>query len=514
MLLPATHFARAQQPLLLGIGFAVLILVAGIAIYLMREAHESARLIAQTLEQQRVLSTVLLNLRRAESAQRGYLLTRNTDYLENYQETRRLAIEALDELGHAGGEAAMSEERLAEADRLLKAKMAELDETLRLANQGEYEKAVALLRTNEGRKLMDDLRLLLEEASEAKGRLLTESTAESQATRSALFYLTLFAVALILSIGGLSVWLMQRANRERQRAQAELESTNANLETIIEYRTADLTEANEEIQRFAYIVSHDLRSPLVNIMGFTTELEALRQDIFDEVAALRERLAALTSETDPAIAAEAAQDAGRAETLGKDFDEAVGFIKASIVKMDKLINAVLKLSREGRREFRPEYIDMTAMLRTLEKSVTHQAQEAGATVTVGDVPPVTSDRLALEQIFSNLLDNAVKYLRRDVPGEIEVSGRATMTHAVYEVRDNGRGIAKADHQRIFDLFRRAGEQDRAGDGIGLAHVRALVRRLGGTLSVESELGKGSAFTVTLPRRWAGEQKTAEQRSAA
>ena len=69
--------------------------------------------------------------------------------------------------------------------------------------------------------------------------------------------------------------------------------------------------------------------------------------------------------------------------------------------------------------------------------------------------------------------------------------------------DNGRGIDPKDHQRIFDLFRRAGTQDRPGQGIGLAHVRALVRRLGGTMSVTSALGQGSTFTITLPARWAG-----------
>src|SRR4030095_11210320 len=112
-----------------------------------------------------------------------------------------------------------------------------------------------------------------------------------------------------------------------------------------------------------------------------------------------------------------------------------------------------------------------------------------------------SDRLALEQIFSNLIDNALKYLKPGVPGEIRVSGREKNRYTVYEVTDNGRGIDEKDHQRIFDLFRRAGVQDRPGQGIGLAHVRALVRRLGGTLSVSSKPGEGSTFTVMLPERW-------------
>jgi signal transduction histidine kinase len=119
---------------------------------------------------------------------------------------------------------------------------------------------------------------------------------------------------------------------------------------------------------------------------------------------------------------------------------------------------------------------------------------------VGALPSIVSDRLALEQIFSNLLDNALKYRKKDVPGRVEVRGRSTASQLIYEVEDNGRGIDPKDHERVFDLFRRAGEQDRPGEGIGLAHVRALVRRLGGNMSLKSELGQGSTFVVALPRR--------------
>jgi signal transduction histidine kinase len=253
-------------------------------------------------------------------------------------------------------------------------------------------------------------------------------------------------------------------------------------------REDDLREANGELQRFAYIVSHDLRSPLVNIMGFTTELEALRLDLFGRIEELRTK----------AAEAESAKDT----ELGQDFDEAIGFIKASISKMDRLINAILNLSRAGRREFNPERIDMDALIASIRASLATQAEAADAIITAKPLPSIVSDRLALEQIFSNLVDNALKYLRQGVPGRIEIIGRARGTTLVYEVRDNGRGIETKDVDRVFDLFRRSGVQDRPGEGIGLAHVRALVRRLGGTISLTSTPGEGSVFTVTLPRRWA------------
>ena len=176
--------------------------------------------------------------------------------------------------------------------------------------------------------------------------------------------------------------------------------------------------------------------------------------------------------------------------------------------MDRLINAVLKLSREGRRQFSPETIDMNGLLTTISETVAHRTVELGAALTVDPLPTVETDRLALQQVFANLIDNALKYGRAGESTRIDVTGRTEGTKVVYDVRDNGRGIDPHDHQRVFELFRRSGPQDRPGEGIGLAHVRALVRRLGGTMTLSSELGKGSTFTVTLPRRWSVEKRSA------
>ncbi|MGC1561516.1 MAG: HAMP domain-containing sensor histidine kinase, partial [Bradyrhizobium sp.] len=265
-------------------------------------------------------------------------------------------------------------------------------------------------------------------------------------------------------------------------------------------RTADLREANDEIQRFAYIVSHDLRSPLVNIMGFTSELEELRADIFQRIAMLR-RVAAAAPPTPLDDAKDEPVLEGEDKRLLEDFSEALEFIKSSIAKMDRLISAILNLTREGRREFLPVRIDTRELIEAVVATVAHQASEAQAQIRIEPLPELVSDRLALEQIFSNLLDNALKYLKPGVPGEISVRGRTRLNLAIFEVSDNGRGIDPKDHERIFDLFRRAGTQDRPGQGIGLAHVRTLVRRLGGTMSVASELDEGSTFTITLPIYW-------------
>ena len=249
-----------------------------------------------------------------------------------------------------------------------------------------------------------------------------------------------------------------------------------------------LREANAEIQRFAYIVSHDLRSPLVNIMGFASEIDAWQKQVFERVGFLRARSGEKESAGD--------------EMMREEVVEALGFIKSSVGKMDRLIAALLKLSREGQREFQPQFIDMSQLLRSVREGLTFQANEVKASINIQDLPGVFSDRLALEQVFSNILDNAVKYLSSDRQGAVEVRAVETDHSITYEVCDNGRGIAEKDSERIFDLFRRSGVQDRPGDGIGLAHALALVRRLGGEIRVESKPNQGSTFKVTLPKEWA------------
>ncbi|HEX2555453.1 MAG TPA: PAS domain S-box protein [Microvirga sp.] len=266
----------------------------------------------------------------------------------------------------------------------------------------------------------------------------------------------------------------------------QAESEMRRLAEALADRVAELNAANDEIQRFAYIVSHDLRSPLVNVMGFTSELDGAR--------AVIERFYRAAAQRAPDLAT-----AETREAIEHDLPEAIGFIRSSTARMDRLIAAILKLSREGRRVLTPERIAMADLIAAQRESLAHQLGERDAELVVEPLPDVTSDRLAVEQIFGNLVENAVKYLSPDRPGRVVVRGREAGGWVRYEVADNGRGIDPKDFERIFDLFRRSGVQDRPGEGIGLAHVRALVRRLGGTITVASRLGEGAVFTVTLPK---------------
>jgi signal transduction histidine kinase len=347
---------------------------------------------------------------------------------------------------------------------------------------------------NRIRDVATDMRL--EEA-----RLFRSRTAAADDSQSLAAIITTTGAGLVIILAGISMFLVRRSTQVRLQAEQQLRDININLEAAVEERTTDLREANDEIQRFAYIVSHDLRSPLVNIMGFTSELEELRSDIFGRIARYSRAAATLPEPPPPVADTDDEMLTEEDKRLSQEFSESLDFIKSSIGKMDRLISAILNLTREGRREFNPVKIDTRELVENIISATAHQIVEAEAKIRVEPLPDLVTDRLALEQIFSNLIENALKYLKPGVPGDIAISGRNKLGYVIFDIADNGRCIDPKDHQRIFDLFRRAGTQDKPGQGIGLAHVRTLVRRMGGTINVSSELDKGSTFTIALPAKW-------------
>jgi signal transduction histidine kinase len=441
---------------------------------------------------------LLLEIRQAEAAARGYLLTLGPEFLRDHEAAVAAIIPDVEKLSRLTADNAFQAENVKKLRSAVEARLAQFAKEIDLIRLNQPDAAVALLREAAAAHTSDTIRDVALAMRGEEERLFSLRTINADRTQQLASLVTIAGSALVIALAGISILLVRRSARARDAAEELLRDNNLNLEATIDERTADLREANNEIQRFAYIVSHDLRSPLVNIMGFTSELEELRADIFRRIATLSgDRSASVP--TDAADVEPVLEEKDR--QLSQDFSEALGFIKSSIAKMDRLITAILNLTREGRREFEPVRIDTRELVEAVVTTVAHQAAEAHAQIRVEELPNIVSDRLALEQIFSNLVDNAVKYLRPGVPGEITIRGRSKLGFAIFEVTDNGRGIDPRDHQRIFELFRRAGAQDKPGQGIGLAHVRALVRRLGGTMSVHSEPRKGSTFTITLPIAW-------------
>jgi signal transduction histidine kinase len=479
---PGTGTSRGPLALM-AVGALVLLVIIGTATWLAQVTTELSANVLQARAARTAASDELETMLDAETGQRGFLLTGNISYLQPYLRARARAAKDLRDLQQAERDNDAVRAPLRQLTQVSGAKLAELARTVTLAQAGQRDQALALVNTDLGKNLMDQTRSLL--TLIVNNAEQTVSTDLEQLTFNAGLLRTVTVVGglFIMLFAGAAIQLLLRYIRQAIQARSEVEELNVTLEDRVVRRTAALTRANDEIQRFAYIVSHDLRAPLVNIMGFTSELEV-------GARALQTYLADERPETRPAAQ----------EVANQALPEAVSFIRSSTTKMDGLINAILKLSREGRRELVAEDVNLRRIFETVLASMKHQIDETGTTVTLSPrLPIVRSDRLSLEQIFGNLVDNALKYLQPGRPGRLKIEAEDNGANVAIKVSDNGRGIADQDRERIFELFRRAGRQDKPGEGIGLAHVRALVRRLGGDVTVRSRLGEGSEFRVVLPR---------------
>jgi signal transduction histidine kinase len=470
------------------VGVAALAVIVAFNLWLVRQAGVYSDAVNKDRAQRAAIVDLRNTIEDAEAGQRGYLLTGDPTYLKPYLTARQELPEEIDRI-----RTLMANEpaQKAEVDRLTPVvtnKLAELQHIIDVYDGGRPDDALAAVKTNRGLILMGDARNLLATLLQQAENNTIKAVQDQRESILTLQWITIGGALVIILVVGGSVWAVLSYTRQLIQAQQEVQALNSGLEDRVRERTGELGRANEEIQRFAYMVTHDLRAPLVNIMGFTSELDGCLASIQNYVRGADE-----TSE-DPSVK--------EARTAAfEDLPEAIGFIRSSTRKMDGLINAILRLSREGRRVLKPEPIQLDALLKTVTENVRHQMIESGGDVEIkAQVPTLVSDRLALEQIFGNLLDNAVKYRMPDRPLKILI--RATQglgQRVVVEVQDNGRGIAKQDHDRVFDLFRRSGKQDRPGEGIGLAHVRTMARNLGGEITLQSELAQGTIIKLDLPR---------------
>ena len=474
------------------LGFLALAVAGFAAAHAVRQGERYSFWVGHTYQVERAIYEFRALEERIETTRRGYVLQDNPAFLKRFRESSAQLLPTLAVLVDLTRDNPRQQVTIDRIRGLALRHRAILEQSVALAAR-DRPAAIASFSEDRSLPLIRAVRRDLKAMTADEDRLLAIRLAD-QAASVRHFNLILTASGiLVLLVGTASMWIILRYTRDLTTSRAALRGLNENLEGAVRERTTELQRANEEIQRFAYIVSHDLRSPLVNVMGFTSELETATR----AMTALVDRAEAEA----PAVVTQEARLAAR-----EDLPEAIGFIRSSTQKMDRLINAILRLSREGRRPITPERIDMPALAQGVADSFRHRAGELGAAITIAPhLPGLVSDRLAVEQILSNIVENALKYLKADRPGSIAIDGRIERGRALYTVADNGRGIDPRDHDRIFDLFRRSGAQDQPGEGIGLAHTRALAYRLGGTITVESSLGEGATFRINLPLIFGGEQ---------
>jgi signal transduction histidine kinase len=246
--------------------------------------------------------------------------------------------------------------------------------------------------------------------------------------------------------------------------QREINQLNVELERRVVERTTELATVNQELEAFSYSVSHDLRTPLRAIDGFSG---ILQQD--------------------------------HAGQLDEEGLRLLKVVRENTTRMSQLIDDILQFSRTGRLELKRSRIDMDAMVRTVFEELPLQDKRGGLRIEIGHLPQVMGDSAMLRQVLINLLSNAIKFSGKCEAPLIEVGGEVQGDEVVYHVKDNGVGFDMQYADMLFGVFHRLhGVNEFQGTGIGLAIVKRIVTRHGGRVWAESKVGEGATFYFALP----------------
>ena len=255
-------------------------------------------------------------------------------------------------------------------------------------------------------------------------------------------------------------------------------------EAALQNLASELAEKNKELEAIVYTVSHDLRSPLVNVQGFGRQLQ--------RACAVMVSAAAAAGENGSVPVAKLKQP------LEVTIPQALRFINAGVSKMETLLAGLLRYSRLGRVALTPRPLNMNGLLAEIIAAMKFQLDEAKAEVHVDPLPTCIGDNVQTSQVFANLLDNALKYRNRERPLRISVTGLVQQGQAIYCVADNGIGIVSEHQSKVFEIFHRLNPDTTSGEGLGLTIAQRVLERQKGRIWVESRAGEGSTFFVALP----------------
>ncbi len=419
------------------------------------------------LRLERDLGTLLSNIQDAETGQRGYLLTHNSQYLEPYHRAVDSIVPVLKRIHGEVRNDSLQLDRTGRVGLLTANKLEDIRQTISLKATADTAGVNAMLATQRGKSLMDSIRyhIVLLRQTENRDVRIRQNQLDSFSTLSTIlrflgvlglatvfYYIYSQLQPLVAHVNGLNDSM---ANEIIERKRVEL----VNNDLI-----GSLNVKNRELDQFAYIASHDLREPLRTVSNF---VEVLGEDY-----------------------------GGVLDDQGREY---LSMIHRATDRMKALIETLLQYGRIGRTEALSS-TDLSEVVQEALENLELRIEESGARIECGPLPVIQAYPVAMRQLFQNLLANALKFHRPGEVPRIEIRSQEIAGAVRVSVQDYGIGMDPEDQKKIFDLFSRLNSRDSyEGQGIGLAFCQKIVQLHQGTLTVTSHPGAGSTFTLTIPR---------------
>ncbi len=465
------------------VGFALAVIVllvsGGLALYNLRAIRGHARRIDHTHDVIEELEGTLGSLNEAESSQRRFLIGGGDQDLTSFATAVAAARDHLSRARSLTVDNPPQQQRFAMLEPALNMRVALFEEEITLRETAGFEGARQHLMLGQGRQEMFVVRDKIAEMEKTERDLLARREAQSNNS-----FVTATVTQGVTTLIGLvlvvaAFLLAAREVAIRLRGVEALARANDELESRVVARTAELGEANEsllrsnrELEQFASVASHDLQEPLRKIQAFGDRLET--------------------------------RCAGELGEQGRDY---LTRMLASAGRMRNLIDALLSFSRVTTKALPFAPVDLRATAGEVAADLDAQVQRTGGRIEIGELPTIDGDPLQMRQLIQNLVGNGLKFSRPGVPPVVRIescaleSNNGDVPRCEISIADNGIGFEEVYLDRIFELFQRLhGRQEYEGTGMGLAIVRKIVERHGGTITARSAPDAGATFLINLPLR--------------
>lgn len=440
--------------------------------------RKNSNSIDNTLQIINLIRELQVQLYAAESGQRGYLITKDRQYLDPYYASVNQIHSLLAELSKTTTELPRQQNRFALLQVQMSEKIDIIDKTIAHVEQDQNRAAVKLVNTDRGLELTQSILLLLLEMDIDEHNLLKENRIKSKKNSQNLTIVLIFTNFLGLGLALVVYYISLKFTRKNRELYDQIEQTNRDLELKVIERTEtlsryanELERSNRELEDFAFVASHDLQEPLRKIRAFGDRLSSRFGDI-----------------------------------LGEQGNDYVKRMHAASQRMSRLIDDLLSYSRVTTRQRTFEQVDLNNIISQVKEDLEIAIEEKSAIITKEPIPIIQGDGSQLGQVFSNLISNSLKFVKQNTQPDIVIAcaGFCDLSSAHGEwiritLTDNGIGFEPQYSERIFNLFQRLhGRDEYTGTGIGLALCRKIVEQHGGTIKAESKPDMGTTFIIDLP----------------